>query len=234
MSNNDYDGLGVLYSDIYYPDRVNYIKKSKINGNKRHGISFRQLGMKIEDTEIRDNYEAGIYQDPHLDKLEQRELTEWMSLIDEQKEGTIIRIPETDEGRDEANPIIIKEKESKLIVTQAINSTDANDKIYHIRAERDEFVLGIQLINPFHNYTTEKLLIYDFRRVKDDGRIQVWNMTRDIASFPTITSSYAITLVFNPGSSALGNASFLLTPINCADLPGNCNTDAYYINPIKR
>ena len=62
VSNNDYDGLGVLYSDIYFPDRVNYIKKSKFNGNKRHGISFRQLGMVIEDTEIRDNYEAGIYQ----------------------------------------------------------------------------------------------------------------------------------------------------------------------------
>ena len=64
--------------------------------------------------------------------------------------------------------------------------------------------------------------------------LQVWNVTRDIASFPTISSSYAITLVFNPGVAALGNALILLTPINCADLPGNCNTDAYYINPIKR
>jgi hypothetical protein len=39
--NNDYDGLGVLYSDIYFPDKVNYISHSKFNGNKRHGISFR-------------------------------------------------------------------------------------------------------------------------------------------------------------------------------------------------
>ena len=56
---------------------------------------------------------------------------------------------------------------------QQINSTDANDLVYHIRAERDEFVLGIQLLNPFHNYTTEKLFIYDFRHIKDDDRIQV-------------------------------------------------------------
>ena len=41
-------------------------------------------------------------------------------------------------------------------------------------------------------------------------------------------------MVFNPGEAALGNALILLMPINCADLPGNCNTDAYYINPIKR
>ena len=56
---------------------------------------------------------------------------------------------------------------------QQINSTDSNDIVYHIRAERDEFVLGIQLINPFHNYTTEKLFIYDFRQVKNEDRIQV-------------------------------------------------------------
>ena len=59
------------------------------------------------------------------------------------------------------------------IELQQINSTDANDLVYHIRAERDEFVLGIQLLNPFHNYTTEKLFIYDFRHIKDDDRIQV-------------------------------------------------------------
>ena len=58
-------------------------------------------------------------------------------------------------------------------ILQQINSTDANDLIYHIRAERDEFVLGMQLLNPFHNFTTEELFIYDFRHVKDDDRIQV-------------------------------------------------------------
>ena len=56
---------------------------------------------------------------------------------------------------------------------QQINSTDTNDLVYHIRAERDEFVLGIQLLNPFHNFTTENLFIYDFRHVKNDDRIQV-------------------------------------------------------------
>ena len=66
--------------------------------------------MNIVDSEIRDNYEVGIYQDPHLDKLEQRELMEWMSLIDEQKSGTIIRIPSySDLGLTQENPIIVPE-----------------------------------------------------------------------------------------------------------------------------
>ena len=91
VSNNDYDGLGVMYSDIYYPDKVNYIKDSKFVANKRHGISFRQLGMNIANTEIRENVRSGIHHDPKLEKLEQRELMEWMSLIDEQTPNTIIR-----------------------------------------------------------------------------------------------------------------------------------------------
>jgi len=41
VSNNDYDGMGVLYSDIYFPDKVNYIINSTFKANKRHGISFR-------------------------------------------------------------------------------------------------------------------------------------------------------------------------------------------------
>ena len=56
---------------------------------------------------------------------------------------------------------------------QPINSTDSKDLMYHIRAERDEFVLGIQLLNPFHNYTTEQLLIYDYRQVKHGDLIEV-------------------------------------------------------------
>ena len=64
--------------------------------------------------------------------------------------------------------------------------------------------------------------------------MQVWNVTRDIASFPIISSSYAITLAFSPGEAALGNMMLLFTPINCANLPDNCNTRAYHINPLHR
>ena len=70
VSENDHDGLGIMYSDIYYPDKVNYVKSSKFMANKRHGISFRQLGMNIEDTEIRENLGSGIHHDPKLEKLE--------------------------------------------------------------------------------------------------------------------------------------------------------------------
>ena len=64
IRDNYFDGLGIMYSDIYYPDHVNFVKDSLITGNKRHGISFRQLGMRIVNTEIRDNIQAGVFHDP--------------------------------------------------------------------------------------------------------------------------------------------------------------------------
>jgi hypothetical protein len=156
-----------------------------------------------------------------------------MSLIDELKPGTIIRLPETDLGKTPENPIIISEDQSRLLITSPRNDSD-KEIVYHIRAERDEFVLGLQLINPFHNYTTESLFIYDYKEVKTSNLVRVWNVTRDIASFPTISSSYGLTLVFNAGMAALGDMMMLITPINCDNLPGNCNTAAYYINPLHR
>ena len=233
VMDNDHDGIGIMYSDIFFPDHVNFLKNSVVSGNKRHGVSFRQLGLRIQDSEIRDNQRAGIYHDPKLTKLEQRELSEWMSLIDQQKPGTIIRIPNADQGTTAGNPIIIKEKESKLLITSAEDQANTQ-RTYYIRAERDEFVIGMQLINPFHNRTTELLHIYDFTSIVDNAEIKVLEVSRDIASFPSVSSSYAITLSFDSGSTPLGNMMMLLTPINCADLPGNCESSSWIINPLDR
>jgi hypothetical protein len=76
--------------------------------------------MIIEDTEIMDNLQAGIHHDPKLEKLEQREVTEWMSLIDEGTPNTIVRIPKSQEGTDPKSPLIILEGESKLLISQVI------------------------------------------------------------------------------------------------------------------
>ena len=233
VSDNDQDGMGVMYSDIYYPDHVNFIKNSVISRNKRHGLSFRQLGMRVEGSEIRENQRAGIFHDPKLSKLEQRELSEWMSLVDQARPGTILTIPDTAElGTTPDNPILLTEKESRMLVSSTLAT--GGRRTYYVRAERDEFVIGMQLLNPFHNRTTETLTIYDFTSALDSPNIRSLEVSRDIASFPTVSSSYAITMAFDSGSTPLGNMMLLLTPINCANLPGNCNPSAWHINPLDR
>ena len=53
-----------------------------------------------------------------LDKLEQRELTEWMSLIGEQDPNVMVEIPNSERGLRAEDPIIVPEGESRLIVTK--------------------------------------------------------------------------------------------------------------------
>ena len=53
-----------------------------------------------------------------------------MSLIDEQKDGTRIRIPESSDGKEESNPIVIKEGESKLIMTQVCILTPNSHRLF--------------------------------------------------------------------------------------------------------
>ena len=86
--------------------------------------------MTIENSEIMDNLHAGIHHDPKLEKLEQRELSEWMSLIDEGTPNTIVRIPKSDAGSDPKNPLVILEGESKLIISQV--RIDSAAEIFHL------------------------------------------------------------------------------------------------------
>ncbi len=51
VSDNTGDGLGIIYSDLYFPDSVNVVERSEFSRNLGNGVLLRQLGihMKGED-----------------------------------------------------------------------------------------------------------------------------------------------------------------------------------------
>lgn len=53
-------------------------------------------------------------------------------------------------------------------------------------------------------------------------------------SFNHICISKTFVTISSLGVAALGHMMLLITPINCVNLPGNCNPAAYYISPIHR
>jgi hypothetical protein len=66
-------------------------------------------------------------------------------------------------------------------------------------------------MNPFHNETTEELWIYDRHDIPaKDGveyfpDLEIWSVKRDQVTFPTISSSYGITLWYKSGPKPRGN-----------------------------
>ena len=47
LTDNDGDGLGVMYSDTFKIDSVNHLKRVQARGNRGHGVSLRTLWLEM-------------------------------------------------------------------------------------------------------------------------------------------------------------------------------------------
>lgn len=92
LMGNDYDGLGIIYSDIYYPEAMPSLKRSEISNNRGHGISVRSLGVKLAECNIEGNEESGVHYNPMIKRQELREMVGWLSIL---KDENFIIIPDT-------------------------------------------------------------------------------------------------------------------------------------------
>ncbi len=69
--------------------------------------------------------------------------------------------------------------------------------------------MGIQVLNPIHNESTEQITIYDGHGVSNLARM--WNLKKDLMSFPILSKNNGITLKYESGSNAMGNVILIIT-----------------------
>ncbi|KAK0090170.1 hypothetical protein PV325_002595 [Microctonus aethiopoides] len=205
--NNVQDGLGIIYSDIYSANAVNTVKNSDFSNNKGSGISFKQLGLKISNSRIENNKVAGIRHNPAFSAVQQREFSGWFmqslgSTVDVSYEPIII--PGT------VNNIDIATNDIKYIVT----AKSINDNIKQLIPIHctPGYVIGIQLLNPIENRSTEKIILYDSQRI-NNHRINMWHVKRDLSVFPVSSTSFSVILEYESGTNALGGAVLVLTTL---------------------
>jgi hypothetical protein len=87
------------------------------------------------------------------------------------------------------------------------------------------YVVGIQLLNPIHNRSTEDIVIYDARTVNSSAR--AWSLQRDLFVFPTISSSYGVLMQYQSGTNALGGAVLAVSTV-----PGNHTNESCHYPPL--
>ncbi|XP_047509687.1 protein bark beetle isoform X2 [Pieris napi] len=205
--NNYHDGLGILYSDLYGADAVNTIRNSEFSNNKGSGISFKQLGLKVYSSIIENNKVAGIFHNPHLTGAQQRELAGWFNFdpsfnMDESSYRPII-IPEyqTDISlaNGETRHIVFNKQFGENIV-----------RTYNIKCNPG-YVLGLQLLNPIHNFSSESICIYDSQNINEGSTI--WCLDRDLSTFPTTSNSFGVVLKYSSGYNALGGVILVVSTI---------------------
>nr|XP_022906031.1 protein bark beetle isoform X1 [Onthophagus taurus] len=212
IRDNFHDGLGIMYSDIYTEDSVNVVKDSEFINNKGAGISFKQLGLKVYGSLIEKNF-IGIEHNPALSGLQQRELAGWFTSNEPEINYKPIYIPHYND----ANQINVEQGETKYIVTSQIIGDEIN-RTYRIRCTPG-FVIGIQLLNPIANRSTENVLIRDtlldnFNPINSNQiKSDIWSLKRDLTVFPTTSSSPGIILEYSSGGYSLGGTVIVLSAI---------------------
>lgn len=207
VANNYHDGLGILYSDLYGVDAINTVRNSEFSNNRGSGISFKQLGLKVYSSVIENNNLAGISHNPHITGPQQRELAGWFNFdpgfnIDETNYRPIM-IPEY-----ETDISLVNGETRHLVFTK--HSGENIAKTYNIKCNPG-FVLGLQLLNPIHNFSTESICIYDSQNINEAST--VWCLDRDLSTFPTASITFGVVLKYESGPRALGNVVLVVTAI---------------------
>ncbi|KAJ8986059.1 hypothetical protein NQ317_003352 [Molorchus minor] len=203
ITNNFYHGLGIMYSDIY-SESVNIIKNSEFSNNRGAGISMKQLGLNLYNNKIENNF-IGIKHNPMLSGLQQREIAGWFIKNEEEANYKPFLIP----YNSDQNSIDLQKGETVYLVTSNITG-DSISRSYRIRCDPG-WVLGIQLINPIENRSSESVVIHDSLLYRDNA--EIWILKRDLTVFPTTSSSYGIIMDYVSGTNAFGGTVLVLTPV---------------------
>jgi hypothetical protein len=204
---NLHDGLGIIYSDIFSGTSINNIKNGEFSDNHGNGISLKQLGLQVHGSIIKNNRGAGVSHDPVIGAYEQRELAGWFKLppdfIGIDYVYPIIELPSN------VDNIHVDQFQMKYLTTK--RTSDENvEQIIRIQCNPG-YVLGLQLLNPIENRSSEEIWIYDSQT--GNYKSEIFSVKRDITVFPFTTTSYGIILKYKSGPNALGGVVMTMSSI---------------------
>ncbi|XP_034245120.1 protein bark beetle isoform X3 [Thrips palmi] len=203
------DGLGIIYSDLYTSGGVNTVRNCEFSNNRGSGVSLKQLGLKIYGSTMENNKQAGIRHNPALSGVQQRELAGWFKpptdLNTQYAPYSPLYVPHT------FSNIELDDWETRHLITQRV-TTDPIKRSFFIKC-KPGFVIGVQLLNPIHNRSTEEIIVRDAHSQSGIALAAAWNVKRDLTIFPAASSSYGIIIEYNSGVDALGGCVLVLSSV---------------------
>ncbi|CAH1173589.1 unnamed protein product [Phaedon cochleariae] len=203
ITDNFFHGLGIMYSDIF-SESVNIIKNSQFSNNKGAGISLKQLGLTLYNDKIENNF-IGIEHNPILSGLQQRELAGWFIKNDDENYYNPFTIPHNTDQ----NIVELQRGETKYLVTSQVYG-DSVSRSYRVRCDPG-WVVGIQLLNPIENRSTESIVVHD--GLTSNGDTQYYLLRRDLTVFPMTSSAHGVVLDYVSGSNALGGTVLVISTV---------------------
>lgn len=190
---NTDSGIGLMWNDIFRDIHNPAVRFSEIQNNNRHGIITRSQGVDITDNSIQRNQAGGIWYDPVFARSEQKDAVRWI-------EDTVTLISEN---------ISLNPDERRYI---RIASTVPNSRSEFQVSCEDKRAIGIMVVQPFREDSTETLLIRRGRNFEDTSA-PLWNIRKNLTSFPLRETGFIVTLRYETGSTPRGGAVLMMTAV---------------------
>lgn len=190
---NTDSGIGLMWNDIFRDIHNPVVKFSELHNNNHHGIITRSQGVDIADNMIQGNQGGGIWYDPVFTRQEQRDMVRWA-------EDAVTVISEN---------IRLNPDERRYI--RVAGTTPNTRREFQVSCE-DKRAIGIMVVDPFREDSTETLLI---RRGRDfeDTSAPIWDVRKNLTSFPLRETGFIVTLRYETGSTPRGGATLMMTAV---------------------
>ncbi|KAH8019826.1 hypothetical protein HPB51_022560 [Rhipicephalus microplus] len=190
---NTGSGIGLMWNDIFRDIQNPVVRFSELRNNNRHGIITRSQGVDIADNMIQGNQGGGIWYDPVFTRQEQRDMVRWA-------EDAVIVISE--------NIRLTPDERQYIRIAGTVPHTRRE---FQVSCE-DKRAIGIMVVDPFREDSTETLLI---RRGRDfeDTSAPMWDARKNLTSFPLRETGFIVTLRYETGSAPRGGAVLMMTAV---------------------
>ncbi|XP_042894789.1 protein bark beetle [Parasteatoda tepidariorum] len=210
IHNNTDSGLGIMWNEVFVAESRQLLD-SLLASNHRHGLVLHTQGLSVLRCLMSNNAGSGIHYNPMFSKNEQRDLISWINLEERSK---VIRIPDDITGTISLN----FDEYRYFVFTQATTVKRFNITTTSGRS------LGIVVLNPFKETSTESMTIYG--RLETGHDVPRWNARNNLTAFPLRSPGYGMLIEYHPGQNPSGQAI-----IYVASVDGQRNKQQKEIHP---
>nr|XP_046910459.1 protein bark beetle-like [Dermatophagoides farinae] len=215
ITSNIDSGVGILWNDVISEpndDRLLTIIDTKIMGNLNHGIVTSTQGIRIENCLIADNKVSGFHYEPNFRREKQEELASWIvkQPIHNRKTSVFIIIP----GETASDQSIYLGDIGRQVYVYVPRRPTPISKPFHLLIRTDPGKrIGVMAISPiFLTRSSESLRLYSPLIDSIHASKMMWDIRRNLTTFPFIYPGYRLMLEYSTGELPYGGILLLFTP----------------------
>lgn len=202
---NSDTGIGIMWNNVFANRDDMYVRNVEVFANLFHGITTRSQGIRVTNSRLHDNRGSGFHYEPMFTNYEQNDLVSWISVTEQ---SSVTTIPDdhfqyersVTVGNTDGHYLFVKKKPRSSVRTHKL--------LIETTVGRS---LGIMVLNPVFEDSTETLILYGTAKPIEGIEQQIWDLKKNLTSFPLLYPGYKITIEYKTGDNPKGGIILFFT-----------------------